>query len=200
MVRGRRLTGESNSSARGRGRLFNLIRAVTFSKWRRAPDSSPSSWQSAELFRLRRWISARLSCKSGGRTPRARGSPYFRHGNASQMPFRDESFDFVFCSSAFKNFTDPVGTMREMHRVLRPGGRALIIDLRKDASPQSIDEEIGKTDTNWFNATLIKLIFRFMLLKRAYAREEIENFAAQTRFKSIGIDETPLALEILLTK
>src|SRR5579862_4296555 len=32
----------------------------------------------------------------------------FRHGNASDMPFPDTRFDFVFCSAAFKNFTDPV--------------------------------------------------------------------------------------------
>ena len=33
----------------------------------------------------------------------------FRQGNASRMPFADASFDFVFCSAAFKNFTRPRG-------------------------------------------------------------------------------------------
>jgi len=32
----------------------------------------------------------------------------FRLGNASAMPFADESFDFVYCSAAFKNFSEPV--------------------------------------------------------------------------------------------
>lgn len=47
----------------------------------------------------------------------------FRHGNASQMPFADDSFDFVVCRAAFKNFSDPVGALDEIHRVLKPGGR-----------------------------------------------------------------------------
>src|SRR4051812_41502418 len=33
----------------------------------------------------------------------------FRHGDAAHMPFPDEHFDFVVCTAAFKNFTDPVG-------------------------------------------------------------------------------------------
>src|ERR1700740_1252792 len=34
-----------------------------------------------------------------------------------------------------KNFGDPVGALREMCRVLKPGEHSLIIDLRRDASP-----------------------------------------------------------------
>ena len=62
-----------------------------------------------------------------------------RHGNSSAMPFPDATFDFVVCVAAFKNFTDPVGALNEMHRVLRPGGQASIFDLRKDASLEDID-------------------------------------------------------------
>ena len=43
----------------------------------------------------------------------------FRLGNASAMPFLDESFDFVYCSAAFKNFPEPVEAMNEIYRVLR---------------------------------------------------------------------------------
>ena len=49
----------------------------------------------------------------------------FRQGNASAMPFEDQSFDFTFCQAAFKNFTQPVEAIAEMYRVLRPGGTSL---------------------------------------------------------------------------
>ncbi len=49
----------------------------------------------------------------------------FRQGNASAMPFEDETFDFTFCQAAFKNFTEPVKAIAEMYRVLRPGGTSL---------------------------------------------------------------------------
>ena len=52
------------------------------------------------------------------------------HGNASQMPFANQSFDFLVCRAAFKNFANPLGALKEMSRVLKPGARGLIIDLR----------------------------------------------------------------------
>lgn len=58
----------------------------------------------------------------------------FRQGNASSMPFADDTFDLLLCRAAFKNFGQPVRALQEMCRVLKPGGRGLIIDLRGDAS------------------------------------------------------------------
>ncbi len=63
----------------------------------------------------------------------------FRQGNASAMPFQPNSFDFIFCRAAFKNFTQPVEAINEMHRVLKPGGKAMIVDLRKDVSLDDIN-------------------------------------------------------------
>jgi ubiquinone/menaquinone biosynthesis C-methylase UbiE len=70
----------------------------------------------------------------------------FRLGNASELPFASDSFDLVVCRAAFKNFTEPAEAMREMRRVLRPGGRAVIIDLRKDTSKQEIDAHFETGD------------------------------------------------------
>jgi ubiquinone/menaquinone biosynthesis C-methylase UbiE len=61
----------------------------------------------------------------------------FQQGNASAMPFADASFDFVICRAAFKNFSEPVKAINEMVRVLKPGGRALIHDLDRLASPEA---------------------------------------------------------------
>ncbi len=66
----------------------------------------------------------------------------FRQGNASAMPFADNTFDFTFCQAAFKNFSEPVKAIAEMYRVLRPGGLSVISDLRRDASAEEIEREI----------------------------------------------------------
>jgi ubiquinone/menaquinone biosynthesis C-methylase UbiE len=124
----------------------------------------------------------------------------FRMGNASAMPFADDSFDFIYCSAAFKNFSQPVKALDEMHRVLRPGGEAVIQDLRKDASLEEINTYVSESGRSGFDAWLTKMAFRFMLIKRAYTKEEFIRMAQESRFGSCRIDAGPIGLEVRFTK
>jgi ubiquinone/menaquinone biosynthesis C-methylase UbiE len=124
----------------------------------------------------------------------------FRHGNASDMPFAEEAFDFLLCRAAFKNFSEPVRALKEMHRVLKPGGQALIIDLRGDASKESIRKAVEEMHLGAVNTMMTKLTFRFMLLKRAYTKAELEEMIAETEFRGVEIQEDLLGFEIVLTK
>jgi ubiquinone/menaquinone biosynthesis C-methylase UbiE len=124
----------------------------------------------------------------------------FRHGNVASMPFDSETFDFLLCRAAFKNFTEPVHALQEMHRVLKPGGRALIIDLRRDASAKSIKDAVNDMHLGAVNGLITKLTFRFMLLKRAYTKPELERFLAQTPFQTGQIRENSIGFEIALVK
>ena len=124
----------------------------------------------------------------------------FRHGNVSDMPFDDQSFDFLLCRAAFKNFSQPVPALQEMYRVLKPGGRALIIDLRKDAPQASVSQAVDEMHLGKVNTLITKLTFRFMLLKRAYTRAEFEEMLSETEFGSIKIKEDRLGLELSLQR
>jgi len=124
----------------------------------------------------------------------------FRLGSASSMPFAANEFDFVFCRAAFKNFSEPVRALEEMYRVLKPGGRAWIIDLRRDASPKLINEEVRRMGLGFFSALLTRMAFRFSLLKRAYTKRDFEELLAQTPFHSGRIDEAGMGMNIWLEK
>ena len=124
----------------------------------------------------------------------------FRQGNASAMRFPGSRFDFILCRAAFKNFTQPVEALAEMHRVLKPGGRALIIDLRRDASQYSIQQAVDAMNLRSVNRIITKLTFRFMLLKRAYTKSEFEELVSHTPFANVEIREDLIGLEIRLTK
>ncbi len=49
--------------------------------------------------------------------------------NAEALPFPDASFDAVTIAFGLRNVTDKQAALREMHRVLRVGGRALILEF-----------------------------------------------------------------------
>jgi len=125
----------------------------------------------------------------------------FRQGNASHMPLADDLFDFLVCSAAFKNFSEPVQALDEMFRVLKPGGKTLIIDLRPDASSEEIEthirEDMALTGINFL---LTKWAFQSMLLKRAYTKNEIRQFASRSKFRTCTIGDDAIGMNIYLVK
>src|SRR5262249_43815554 len=120
----------------------------------------------------------------------------FHHGDAAALPFDPDSFDLTICRAAFKNFTQPVRALHEMHRVLKAGGRALIIDLRPDASAAAIDAYVKGKGLGPVNSLLTRLTFRHMLRKRAYTQEQFRHLAAETPFQTCDIREEGIGLEV----
>lgn len=50
----------------------------------------------------------------------------FRVGNAEALPYPDGCFDKVLCSSSLEHFENDVGPLKEMRRVLKPGGSVVL--------------------------------------------------------------------------
>lgn len=57
------------------------------------------------------------------------GAVDFLYANAQEMPFEDASFDGVTCAFGCRNFSDLDAGLREMYRVLRPGGQVTILEF-----------------------------------------------------------------------
>lgn len=57
-----------------------------------------------------------------------------RDGDAHQLPFADESFDSVVCTYSLCNIPDPQRALAEMRRILRPGGKVILVDHIRSAS------------------------------------------------------------------
>jgi ubiquinone/menaquinone biosynthesis C-methylase UbiE len=56
----------------------------------------------------------------------------FKKGDAAQIPFPADSLDLVVSTLSLHHWSDPVGALDEIARVLRPGGAFLVFDLRRD--------------------------------------------------------------------
>jgi len=58
--------------------------------------------------------------------------PGFVAGDSEHLPFADASFDIVTCSNSFHHYPHQRTVVREMRRVLRPGGLLLVLDGFRD--------------------------------------------------------------------
>jgi len=63
------------------------------------------------------------------------GNVSFALANAEQLPFPDNSFDLVTIAFGLRNITDKQAALYSMQRVLRPGGRLLVLEFSRPAAP-----------------------------------------------------------------
>ncbi|MBL9172112.1 MAG: bifunctional demethylmenaquinone methyltransferase/2-methoxy-6-polyprenyl-1,4-benzoquinol methylase UbiE [Verrucomicrobiales bacterium] len=69
--------------------------------------------------------------RAAGRVPSAGPAPRFQQGDALQLPFPDASFDVATVSYGLRNLADLDRGLQELHRVLKPGGRLLVLEFGK---------------------------------------------------------------------
>ena len=61
-------------------------------------------------------------------------------GRAERLPFRDATFDGLTVTYLLRYVDDPVATMRELRRVVRPGGRVVMLEFGR---PRAVPMRVG---------------------------------------------------------
>lgn len=123
----------------------------------------------------------------------------FRRGDVAAMPFADGSFDFLICQAAFKNFADPVDALDEMHRVLRPGGVALVQDLSRSTTDAELDAEVERMNLGPVGTFSTVRVLRG-LRRRAYTPEQFRATVAESKFRTCEVTPDGIGLEVRLRK
>ncbi|EKO3739892.1 bifunctional demethylmenaquinone methyltransferase/2-methoxy-6-polyprenyl-1,4-benzoquinol methylase UbiE [Vibrio metschnikovii] len=59
------------------------------------------------------------------------GNVHYVQANAEELPFPDNYFDCITISFCLRNVTDKDQALRSMYRVLKPGGRLLVLEFSK---------------------------------------------------------------------
>jgi ubiquinone/menaquinone biosynthesis C-methylase UbiE len=137
----------------------------------------------------------------------ARGKAQEKHvvvkfvaGDAANMPFAEAQFDFLICNAAFNYFSEPLKALNEMYRVLKPGGKALIIDMRNDVTDEEIDYIVERMQLGKLNSMLTSANFKWILRKRAYSIAQMEQLVAASKFEYYRIDKEWINFELWLIK
>jgi SAM-dependent methyltransferase len=121
---------------------------------------------------------------------------------AHRLVFRNQRLE-AFRAHADEHFaaiSEPVKALEEMHRVLRPLGKAVVMDLCEDISLNEIGAYVEKSGRNWFDAWITKWTFRHVVLKRAYTEDEFSRMAAQSHLGGCQISTGPIGFEARFTK
>jgi ubiquinone/menaquinone biosynthesis C-methylase UbiE len=97
--------------------------------------------------------------------------PSFLVGDVASLPFPDVSFDLVVSTLSMHHWADPTAGLAQISRVLRPGGRALIWDIRPGIvpfhrhAPEPI-EPVHESPLQVVSATPWRWPWRFTLTQR----------------------------------
>ncbi len=111
-------------------------------------------------------------------------------GNCDRLPFEDSTFDAVFTNGSLHEWVNPCGAFDEIWRVLKPGGRYYISDLRRDMNIlMRVFLWLGTRPTA-IRPGLITSI------NAAYTPQELHELALQSRLKEHEIFSNPIGISI----
>lgn len=113
---------------------------------------------------------------------RKNASANFQLGNAEALPFADGEFDAVTCAFGVRNFVHLKQGLNDMLRVLKPGGRMVILEL---ATPDNI---IIKPFYNLYTKHIIPWLGKLVAGNReayTYLPQSIERFPKGKDFLKI---------------
>jgi ubiquinone/menaquinone biosynthesis C-methylase UbiE len=105
----------------------------------------------------------------------AYGNFHFIRANAESIPLDDNTFNIIICTNSFHHYLHPHKAMKEMSRLLKPGGKIYILDPTADT----------------LLIRLIDKIIRFLEPQhvKLYSTEEFKNLILDSGLKYSGSKE-----------
>ncbi|PIR97594.1 MAG: hypothetical protein COT91_00380 [Candidatus Doudnabacteria bacterium CG10_big_fil_rev_8_21_14_0_10_41_10] len=137
-------------------------------------------------------------------------------GSAESLPFNNSHFDTIFCRSLLHHLQNPEVAVKEVARVLKPGGKVIFADTLKNivtSIPREMmrkkSEHFSETHQNFSKSEMLNLVgkdleivdVRYMgyLAYTFFGFPDVINFQKYIPFKSI-VYPTCLAIDKILSR
>jgi len=111
-------------------------------------------------------------------------------GDAARMPLEDDRFDGVFSTGSLHEWSAPETIFTEIARVLKPGGRFYIGDLRRDVNP------LIKGFMWWMVKPKAIRPGLLTSIRAAYTPPELESLTASMSFGECQVKANPFGLSL----
>ena len=118
------------------------------------------------------------------------GNIDFYLGDVHLLPFEDDSIDLVVSTFSLHHWQNAAVALREIRRVLKPGGRLLLVDLRRDCrrwfyyAMKFIQQFLAPADTRRTNGAVGSIY-------ASYTPGELSGLLASVPFGSARIEAAP---------
>ncbi len=106
----------------------------------------------------------------------------FQVADAKSLPFRDGTFDAVTVGFGMRNIPDTILALKEIRRVLKPGGRFICLELTKPQNPVMLRLY------NWYLSRFMPFISNLVMKSSApylYLPRSIEAFYQPPEFREV---------------
>ena len=140
-------------------------------------------------------VSAGMLKKADGHRKRMKVKTVFLSGNGETLPFRDYCLDVVTSFFTLHHMDQPEKFLKEANRVLKPDGRLLIIDFRRDM-PRVLYSLLNGMWQLFFFFSSGRFGFRDSAFS-AWQPDEIERIIARNDLNRFGVRSNPMELWIV---
>jgi ubiquinone/menaquinone biosynthesis C-methylase UbiE len=128
-------------------------------------------------------------------------------GNISSTGYNDNFFDCILSTGSFYNWDNPVESINEIFRILKPGKTAFIFDSYKDYDPELLSAGL-KYNLKSYNPVRRFISIRFLKkqLAMTYTLDEYHELVKKTMFRNnyqvrpIVLGNLPVYVRIELSK
>jgi len=113
-------------------------------------------------------------------------------------PFEDASFDIAISIASIKHWSDPVRGLREIRRMLKPDGRAFVVEADRDASFGEM-RRWARDLLSWFFGNWVMSLYNWRTVFRySLSQPEAATFAREAGFANVSVGRIENAPFILL--